>query len=66
MLKNCRPGRGNILLEMNIRIKNRKQPMDIRSKMLRRKAATIRLIAIIESIHRIQITSAAFNELRVW
>jgi len=48
--------------EKNIKMKNGKQPMVIRSKTERNKAATTRLMAIIDRLDKMPTTITAINE----
>ena len=62
MAKSCNEGSGNIPPEKNINMKNGKQPMVIRSKIVRMEAATIRLRAIIDTLVKNPTTANADNE----
>ena len=59
-------GRGNKPPEKNIKIKKGKQPMVIRSKMVLKKAATSKLMAMRERQERREMMRKGIMEKELW
>jgi len=62
IVNNRKGGSGNMPPEKNMRIKNGKQPIVNRSNIVRKYAATMRLMAIIDKHERRPTIDTATNE----